>query len=168
MRNVKKQVKKAFTLIEILIVVVILGILAAIVVPQFTSATQDSQAGNLKTQLGTLQRQIELYYAKNNSYPNFAGEGWGTTTDATSMIGGNFVKSAPKNPAWPDQTAAAASAIAVSASATGDASSAWVWYTGAATTTASGSTSGGVRSNSITASYFDEETGVVVPATATK
>jgi general secretion pathway protein G len=164
MRNVKKQVKKAFTLIEILIVVVILGILAAIVVPQFTSATQDSQAGNLKTQL----RQIELYYAKNNSYPNFAGEGWGTTTDATSMIGGNFVKSAPKNPAWPDQTAAAASAIAVSASATGDASSAWVWYTGTATTTASGSTSGGVRSNSITASYFDEETGVVVPATATK
>ena len=38
---------KGFTLVEILIVVVILGILAAIVVPQFTNATQDAQGGNL-------------------------------------------------------------------------------------------------------------------------
>ena len=38
---------RAFTLVEILIVVVILGILAAIVVPQFTSASQEAQAGNV-------------------------------------------------------------------------------------------------------------------------
>ncbi len=39
----RTQVKRAFTLIEILIVVVILGILAAIVIPQFTSASQDAK-----------------------------------------------------------------------------------------------------------------------------
>ncbi|MEO1279645.1 MAG: prepilin-type N-terminal cleavage/methylation domain-containing protein, partial [Planctomycetota bacterium] len=36
----RAQVRKAFTLVEILIVVVILGILAAIVIPQFTSASE--------------------------------------------------------------------------------------------------------------------------------
>ena len=40
MRN---RVSKAFTLVEILIVVVILGILAAIVIPQFTNASQEAQ-----------------------------------------------------------------------------------------------------------------------------
>ncbi|HYF13571.1 MAG TPA: prepilin-type N-terminal cleavage/methylation domain-containing protein [Phycisphaerales bacterium] len=125
----RKSIKKAFTLVEILIVVVILGILAAIVVPQFTSATQDSQAGNIKSQVSTLQRQIELYFAKNNSYPDFANENWGTAADVTSMIGGNFIKAAPKNPAWPDQTSANASAIAVAA-AFGDAAAGWVWHSG--------------------------------------
>jgi general secretion pathway protein G len=158
MRNVKKQVKKAFTLIEILIVVVILGILAAIVVPQFTSATQDSQAGNLKTQLSTLQRQIELYYAKNNDYPNFAGEAWGTTTDATSMIGGQYVKEAPKNPAGP-LTDAQRSLVTVSTAAGthGAASFGWVWQTAA--------TGSGTLQYTIYASYFDEATGAITPTT---
>ena len=62
---IRRTVRKAFTLVEILIVVVILGILAAIVVPQFTNATQDAQAGNLKAQLSSLNRQIELYRARN-------------------------------------------------------------------------------------------------------
>ena len=42
--NVRRTAKKAFTLVEILIVVVILGILAAIVVPQFTNATRYTQS----------------------------------------------------------------------------------------------------------------------------
>ncbi len=87
MRN---RTKKAFTLVEILIVVVILGILAAIVVPQFTNATQDAQTGNLRAQLKSLQNQIELFKARTNSYPTIAemnaaptiaganvNEGWG-------------------------------------------------------------------------------------------
>ena len=51
--------RTGFTLVEILIVVVILGILAAIVIPQFTGATQDAKAGNLKAQLVSIQSQIE-------------------------------------------------------------------------------------------------------------
>ena len=42
----RAQVRKAFTLVEILIVVVILGILAAIVIPQFTSASEDAQVSS--------------------------------------------------------------------------------------------------------------------------
>ncbi len=60
---------KAFTLVEILIVVVILGILAAIVIPQFTNASQDAQIGNVKTQLQTIRSQIELFRVKNNGNP---------------------------------------------------------------------------------------------------
>ncbi|HVU64820.1 MAG TPA: prepilin-type N-terminal cleavage/methylation domain-containing protein, partial [Phycisphaerales bacterium] len=63
MRN---TVSKAFTLVEILIVVVILGILAAIVIPQFTNASQDAQRGNIQTQLQSIRNQIELYRVKNN------------------------------------------------------------------------------------------------------
>lgn len=89
----KRTVRKAFTLVEILIVVVILGILAAIVVPQFTNATQDAQAGNIKAQLDTLNNQIELYRARTNAYPDFsAATVWDT------MIAGGYIKSAPKNP----------------------------------------------------------------------
>jgi len=90
--NVRRTAKKAFTLVEILIVVVILGILAAIVVPQFTNATQDAQGGNLKAQLDTLNNQIELFRARTNAYPDFATDGW------TTMISGGYIKTNPQNP----------------------------------------------------------------------
>ena len=113
----KRTIRKAFTLVEILIVVVILGILAAIVVPQFTNATQDAQAGNIKAQLDTLNNQIELYKARTNNYPTitelntdssnaaFAGKGWGP------LIDGGYVKAPPANP-FNNGTAVAAAAAA--------------------------------------------------------
>ena len=54
-------VRRGFTLVEILIVVIILGILAAIVIPQFTNASQDARKSNVVSQLQTLRAQIELY-----------------------------------------------------------------------------------------------------------
>ncbi len=62
----RTRVSKAFTLVEILIVVVILGILAAIVIPQFTSASEEAQVGNIQTQLSTIRGQIELFRVRNN------------------------------------------------------------------------------------------------------
>lgn len=53
--------RSGFTLVEILIVVIILGILAAIVIPQFTNASQDARKNSLTSQLQTLRSQIELY-----------------------------------------------------------------------------------------------------------
>jgi len=50
-----------FTLVEILIVVIILGILAAIVIPQFTNASQDARKNSLTSQLQTIRSQVELY-----------------------------------------------------------------------------------------------------------
>jgi len=57
--------RRGFTLIEILIVVVILGILAAIVVPQFTNASQEATSSSIRSQLQTLRGQIELYRVRN-------------------------------------------------------------------------------------------------------
>src|SRR5918992_2642790 len=50
-----------FTLIEILIVVIILGILAAIVIPQFSSASNDARKSNVQTTAQTLRSQVALY-----------------------------------------------------------------------------------------------------------
>ncbi|MBX3408353.1 MAG: prepilin-type N-terminal cleavage/methylation domain-containing protein [Phycisphaeraceae bacterium] len=136
-----KRSRKAFTLVEILIVVVILGILAAIVVPQFTNATQDAQAGNLKAQLKSVQNQIELFNARNNgSYPDFATDGW------TTLISGNYVKTPPQNPAFPGDAAAKASISVVTGTTRGSASTAWVWNSDERT---------------LYASYFNETDGTV-------
>ena len=88
---------KGFTLVEILIVVVILGILAAIVIPQFTSASEAAKASSLVTQLQSLRSQIELYQLQHNgNYPgvNAAGTGlessadfWADLTGTTDVDG---------------------------------------------------------------------------------
>ena len=53
--------RKGFTLVEILIVVIILGILAAVVIPQFTEASNDARAAALDSDLQTVRSQIELW-----------------------------------------------------------------------------------------------------------
>jgi general secretion pathway protein G len=112
----RTRFKKAFTLVEILIVVVILGILAAIVVPQFTNATQDAQEGNLRAQIKSLQNQIELYKARNNVYPTLAEmnaaptiTGADTANHWGILIDGGYIKKAPRNPASANPTILGAS-----------------------------------------------------------
>ena len=97
MRTIRRT--KAFTLIEILIVVVILGILAAIVIPQFTRASQEAQTGNVATQLQTIRSQIELYRIRNNgNYPPSLDTG--TFDDFLTPPAGQepYLRSAPRNP----------------------------------------------------------------------
>jgi len=60
------KAKSGFTLVEILIVVVILGILAAIVIPQFTSASVDAKESALVSDLQSMRSQIELYKIHHN------------------------------------------------------------------------------------------------------
>lgn len=60
------KVEKGFTLVEILIVVVILGILAAIVIPQFTGASTEAKESSLMSDLQAVRGQIELYKIQHN------------------------------------------------------------------------------------------------------
>jgi general secretion pathway protein G len=104
----RTRVRKAFTLVEILIVVVILGILAAIVVPQFTRATQEAQGGNVLSQLDVINTQMELWMARHNGFmPNdlpptdsLAGYDWVSmiTPQANDPDSGGYLKSPPVNP----------------------------------------------------------------------
>ena len=60
------RAKSGFTLVEILIVVVILGILAAIVIPQFTDAASQANIAALQSDLQAMRGQIELYKVQHN------------------------------------------------------------------------------------------------------
>jgi len=53
--------RNGFTLVEILIVVVILGILAAIVIPQFSNASEEAKLSSLVSDLQSIRSQIQLY-----------------------------------------------------------------------------------------------------------
>src|SRR3954470_8253177 len=61
-----RQNRKGFTLIEILIVVIILGILAAIVIPQFTNASKEAKQSALVSTVQTLRSQVSLFKLQHN------------------------------------------------------------------------------------------------------
>ena len=67
MRNLRQQ---GFTLVELLIVVIILSILAAIVVPQFARSTSDAKLGALDANLATLRAAVEVYKQQHGAYPS--------------------------------------------------------------------------------------------------
>jgi general secretion pathway protein G len=65
--------REAFTLIEILIVIVILGILAMVIIPQISTSTDEAKLNTLRTNLSAMRNAVELYYAQHGStYPGAA------------------------------------------------------------------------------------------------
>ncbi|MBT4768330.1 MAG: prepilin-type N-terminal cleavage/methylation domain-containing protein [Phycisphaerae bacterium] len=90
-----RRAARGFTLIEILIVVVILGILAAVIIPQFTNAADDASVSSARTQLQTMRSQVELYRSQVGSYPAASGAG----VDWAPLIAANYIRSAPT---WPN------------------------------------------------------------------
>ncbi len=98
-----------FTLVEILIVVVILGILAAIVVPQFTSAAAESRDSSLRMSLNRVRQQLEIYKEHHDGeYPFLADiseQLTGTTDVAGNVLPlgtpggfGPYIRELPVNP----------------------------------------------------------------------
>jgi general secretion pathway protein G len=104
------KAKSGFTLVEILIVVVILGILAAIVIPQFTNASTEAKTNSLMSNLQTARSQIQLYKVQHNdALPGAATDTTFVdamtkktkidgTVDETSGSYGPYLQQIPKNP----------------------------------------------------------------------
>jgi type II secretion system protein G len=61
--------QRGFTIMELLIVIVVIGILAAIAVPAYNSFTAKAQSTACKANLRTIQTVIGIYYAEHGSYP---------------------------------------------------------------------------------------------------
>jgi general secretion pathway protein G len=102
--------RTAFTLVEILIVVIILGILAAIVIPQFTQASNDARTNALASDLQTARSQIQLYKVQHlDNFPtaaiatemtlrsNQAGTTAALTADANTYPLGPYLQKVPTN-----------------------------------------------------------------------
>ncbi len=68
---------KAFTLIELLIVVAIIGILAAIAVPNFLQAQIRAKVAKAVSNMRSVETGLEMYYLDKGSYPRWAWDGWG-------------------------------------------------------------------------------------------
>ena len=80
--------RSGFTLIEILIVIIVLGILAMIIIPQITVSTEDAKVSTLKSNLSGIRSALEIYYAQHdNKYP-------GQTTAAAGAVNNDAVVAA--------------------------------------------------------------------------
>jgi prepilin-type N-terminal cleavage/methylation domain-containing protein len=84
--------KKGFTLIEILIVVILMGIIAAVAVPRLTTSTNEAQVNTLDTNVTAIRNAIELYAAQHNGrLPGQYKETDGTTAVTTDGEAAAFV-----------------------------------------------------------------------------
>ncbi|MEX2670616.1 MAG: prepilin-type N-terminal cleavage/methylation domain-containing protein [Phycisphaeraceae bacterium] len=95
----------AFTLVEILIVVVIIGILASIVIPQFTSASETARVNSTLSMLKSARAQLELYKVHHNEEYPALEQMWSSMlmpTDAEGVTDPNgrhgpYLQKAPMN-----------------------------------------------------------------------
>ena len=97
-----ERVREAFTLIEVLIVVVIMAILAATIIPQFSSSTKDAQTSSVKFNAHSIRSQVELYKAHHlGTYPEIKDNSLPQLTKATDASGATVDKPDASHPYGP-------------------------------------------------------------------
>ena len=88
--QVKKNPQSGFTLIELLVVMVIIGLLAALVVPKFFGHVDKAMQQDAQAQIELLGQALDLYRLENHKYPN--------TDEGLQAIASYLKKEIPKDP----------------------------------------------------------------------
>ena len=92
MVRTKRNKQAGFTLIEMLIVVLLLGILAMLIIPQISVSTDDAMLNTLQSNLGSMRNAVELYYHQHaGTYPG-ANDINGAATADTAAAATAFVQ----------------------------------------------------------------------------
>lgn len=81
-----KNKQSGFTIVELLIVIVVIGILAALVITTFSGIQQKGRDTERETDIKAIHGQLEAYYAQNGNYPTLAEID--TSAEATALFKG--------------------------------------------------------------------------------
>jgi len=104
MRHAKSDLRPGFTLVEILIVVVILGILAAIVIPQFANATEDTRKTAFVTEMRIFTDAILRFEIDNGVLPIDGSSGVVPTGLENYLIAAKWENGTPIGGVWDNET----------------------------------------------------------------
>ena len=96
--------RKGFTLIELLIVVVIIGILAAIAIPKFANTKEKAYIASMKSDLRNLVTAEEAFYADSVKYTTVVGAGGVQFSTTSGVTGPTIATSADGWTAWVGHT----------------------------------------------------------------
>ena len=92
--------KKGFTLIELIVVIVIIGILAAIAVPRFMGAQDRARIGACDSDINIVMKALALYEVERSSYVVAAGMNYAALTPLIVDLNGNAYMRLPAGDNW--------------------------------------------------------------------